>query len=529
MIAGRPSSEGQATFTALDPAKRQALPTAFHEATRNEIHRAATSAAVAFRDYRCRSPQDRAGFLQRIADQIENLGDVLINRAQQETGLPAARLIGERGRTTGQLRLFAQLLIEGSWVDAVIDRPLPQREPLPRPDLRRMLIPMGPVAVFAASNFPLAFSVAGGDTASALAGGNPVIVKAHPGHPGVSELVASCIVAAADATGLPEGVFSLIHGPSHDVGLALVQHPDIKAVAFTGSLRGGRALFDAAMKRPEPIPVHAEMGSTNPLFALPQAVRRRGAAIAQGFVQSMTLGAGQFCTKPGLFIGVHSAELEQLLETVGKQIKALPSMTMLSSGICGAYFSSLTRTKCSEGIRILADWESESNSHTEQHGASTTSKAAALVVEARRFLKLPQLHEEIFGPASIFVICRSKQELEEVAECLQGQLTATIHHEGDDLKQFDGLVPLLQERVGRLIFNGYPTGVEVCHAMQHGGPYPATTEARSTSVGSAAIARFVRPICFQNCPASSLPPELQDDNPRAIWRRIDGQLTRDPV
>jgi alpha-ketoglutaric semialdehyde dehydrogenase len=519
LVAGAPSTEGGIRFRGIDPRTHFEVEPAFTEATSGEVDRAVTLAVAAFPSYSQAPASARANFLRAIADELIALGRELIDRAHLETALPIARLEGERVRTVGQLRLFASLLEEGSWVDARIDRGDASRAPLPKPDLRRMLVPLGPVAVFGASNFPFAFSVPGGDTASALAAGCTVVCKGHPAHPGTSELAARAIDRAVVACGLDRGVFSLLHGWSHEVGLAIVRHPGITAVGFTGSLRGGRALFDAAAARPTPIPVYAEMGSVNPVFLLPSAVKERGAALAQGLAMSITVGTGQFCTNPGIIVGVRDASLDAFEAALAARITATDASVMLYPQLSASYGNAV--------------------GHAEGLGASVTARGttddahrstpALLRVDAAQFVAQEELREEMFGPVSIVVGAGDVAELERVAESLEGQLTATIHGTPAELREHRGLVEILQRKVGRLLFNGYPTGVEVGHAMQHGGPYPASTDSRSTSVGSAAIARFVRPLCYQDFPDEALPEELRDSNARGIWRLLDGSLTRENV
>ena len=493
--------------------------THFEESSRAHVDAAADAAAGAFDSYRALSADARATFLERIATAIES-NDELVAAAHAETALPTQRLVGERTRTANQLRMFAVLVREGSWVDARIDRALPARTPLPRPDIRRMLIPIGPVAVFGASNFPLAFSVAGGDTASALAAGCPVVVKAHPAHPATSEIAGRVVVDAARAAGMPAGVFSLLHSTRNDIALALVQHPQIKAVGFTGSLRAGRALFDAAADRPEPIPVYAEMGSVNPVFVLPGALAERAASIAAGLKDSVTMGVGQFCTNPGLTIGVGDERFDVFVHQLDGLMAAAPPGTMLTPAICQSYEA---------GVRRLSGIDGVSTRRSSNESQEAQARPALFVTDGGAFLRHQEIGEEVFGPSTVIVRCGSREDLENVARQLEGQLTATIHGTAADLEQYSWLVSILEHKAGRLIVNGFPTGVEVCPSMQHGGPYPATTDSRSTSVGTAAINRFVRPVAYQNFPQSLLPPELQDANPRAIWRLVDGQLTRDAV
>ena len=519
LIAGKPSAVAGLTFASSSPADGRPLPPSFHEATPVEIDQALETAAAAFDRYRALDSGQIAAFLDRIADEIMKLGDDLLQRAQAETALPEARLTGERARTVHQIKMFAELVREGSWIEATIDRALPDRRPMPKPDLRRKLIPIGPVAVFAASNFPLAFSVAGGDTASALAAGNPVVLKAHPGHPGTSELVGQAIVTAVEASGIPPGVFSLLHGVSHEIGRRIVQHPATKAVAFTGSLRAGRALFDAAAARPEPVPVYAEMGSTNPVFILPGALEQRPEAIAEGLVQSVTLGVGQFCTNPGLVFAHNGQGLERFTTATAKAIAAAAPGSMLYPALCDRFADALARAEQVAGVRLLAK--------SDKAAGNNQARPTALGADLGTFLGNHVLQEEIFGPATLLIACSTSEELEQAARTLPGQLTATLHGTEADLLRHCNLVTLLEQKAGRLVFNGFPTGVEVCPAMHHGGPYPATTDVHFTSVGTAAIKRFARPICFQNFPQAALPLELRDQNARQIWRMIDSQWSRD--
>ena len=522
-LAGLPSGDGAHTFHAVSPLDGQTLEPAVHESSNADVDRAVTLAEDAFWTYRRTPAEARAVFLETIAEEILALGDDLLQRARLESGLALDRLTGERGRTMGQLRLFAGVIREGSWVDARIDPALPARQPLPRPDLRRMLVPLGPIGVFGASNFPLAFSVAGGDTASALAAGNPVIVKGHPAHPGTSELVAGAVVRALERCGLPAGIFSLLNGRGADVALALVRHPLLRAVGFTGSLGAGRALFDAANARPIPIPVFAEMSSVNPIFILPGAMRERGAQIVEGLKNSVTAGMGQFCTKPGLVFGLGGAELENFGGRFGEAMRAVRPGTMLHAGIRDAYQKGLHRLDAVAGVVNLA------TSETPADDAQTQGEPVAYTTDAATFLHHHELHHEVFGPSTLIVDAGSFAVLVDIAHRLEGQLTATIHGTEEDLAQAGDLIAVLERKAGRLLLNGFPTGVEVCHAMHHGGPYPATTDERFTSVGTAAIQRFARPLCFQNFPATHLPPDLSDENPRGIMRLIEGKLTREAV
>jgi alpha-ketoglutaric semialdehyde dehydrogenase len=512
------AATGSTTFQAVNAATAGCLSPLFHEATAVEADQALMVAQKAFEEYRRQPAENIAKFLDRIAEEILGLGDELLQRAQAETALPEARLKGERARTVAQLKMFAEAVREGSWLEASIDRAIPDRKPVPKPDLRRMLIPLGPVIVFGASNFPLAYSVAGGDTASALAAGNPVVVKAHPAHPGTSELVARAIQTAVDATGMPSGVFSMVHGVSHEIGLRLVRHPAARAVGFTGSLKAGRALFDAAAARPEPIPVYAEMGSTNPVFVLPGALRMKGGMIAEGLIQSVSMGVGQFCTNPGLVFGQGDEHWSAFVAKAGQLAATVPPGTMLHQGIGQSFNEGTQHFQRIPGVSVAG----KSSAETGKDRVSTF----VFTADARTFQQQAALREELFGPATVLVNCQSAQELEEIARSLPGQLTATIHGTEADLAEHQNLVAILREKAGRLLFNQFSTGVEVCPSMQHGGPYPATTDSRSTSVGTAAIKRFARPVCFQNFPEAALPPDLKSKNSRNLWRLIDNQWTK---
>lgn len=515
------SKEGNKTFTAINPATGSDLDTTFYEATSGEVDKAVKLAAKAFTNYRKKTPTEKATFLERIAEEIIALGDELIKRCMAETALPEARLTGERARTTNQLKLFAQVIREGSWIDARIDTALTDRQPLPRPDIRQMHIPLGVAGVFGASNFPFAFSVAGGDTASALAAGCTVVVKGHPAHPGTSEMVGNAIIKAAKATGMPEGVFSMVQGTSHEVGMAIVNHPMVKAVGFTGSFRGGKALFDEAARREEPIPVYAEMGSTNPVFILPRALKERNDTIADGLSKSVTLGVGQFCTNPGLVLALASQETDNLIKKTGDLIATTAAGTMLTTGIKNAYDSGIQKLLSIPDVSLVA----------QSKNATNAGNAAAAILQSKSDIlnKHPELAEEVFGPSTVCITCDSKSELLETAQNLKGHLTATLHGTPEDLEEYKELVDILENKVGRLLINGYPTGVEVGYAMVHGGPYPATTDARSTSVGTAAIKRFARPVCYQDFPASLLPEALQNNNPLNIWRQVNGEWTKNSI
>jgi len=506
-------------FQAINPATNQGIDTTFHDATPKEIDRSAQLAEKAFQPYRRKSPHERAKFLEAIAAEIEGLGDTLIQRCHEETALPAGRLQGERGRTCNQLRLFAELIREGSWVDARIDTAQPDRKPAPKPDVRSMLQALGPVAVFGASNFPLAFSVAGGDTASALAAGCPVIVKAHPAHPGTSELVGRAILEAAQKTGMPEGVFSLVQGQGIEVGSTLVKHPLIKAVGFTGSLRGGRALYDLAASRPEPIPVYAEMGSVNPIFILPGAMKDRHEAMAKGLAGSITLGVGQFCTNPGVVVAQKHDNVKHFLKQLDTSMEESPLDSMLTMSIREGFGKGVENLTAQSDVALHTKTSPSDYKPNQPEGYVFTAKAKDAVE------RTDVLFEEVFGPSTLFIEADSAAEMYALARKMDGQLTATIHGTPEDLEAHQELIDILERKVGRIVFNGFPTGVEVCHAMIHGGPYPATTAAGTTSVGTKAIERFARPVCYQDFPAASLPDELKNENPLNIWRLVDGMHT----
>lgn len=503
------------TFHAHDPAGDRPLGPEFSAAGAAEIDAACALAGSAFDAYRELPAERRAVFLEAIARHILEQGEPLLRRAHEETALPAARLEGERGRTMNQLRLFAAELRAGEWLGLRVDPALPQRKPAQRPDLRQRKIPCGPVAVFGASNFPLAFSVAGGDSAAALAAGCPIVVKGHPAHPGTSELVARAIVAAARETGMPDGVFSLLNGPDTALGAALVADARIRAVAFTGSRGGGLALMRAAAARPEPIPVYAEMSSVNPVLLLPGALAGRAASLAREFVASLTLGVGQFCTNPGLILAIEGAGLEEFLDAAGTAVAASAPAVMLTPGIHRNYVQGVERMSGDEAVSQLA--------RAGQSGGPHCGGAALFSVPARTLLAEPRLAEETFGPASLVVRCRGPEELRQVLERLEGQLTVTLQMEEPDQPLAQTLLPTLERKAGRLIVNGWPTGVEVCHAMVHGGPFPATSDGRSTSVGTLAIERFLRPVCYQGFPQGLLPEPLRDARIAQWPHRFDGR------
>lgn len=505
------------TFRAFDPTAGNAVEPPFYSATLDELDLAAKLADNARIPYGNIPGRERAIFLRRIADNIEALGQTLIERASLETSLPNGRFVGERARTCGQFRMFADLLDEGSWIDARIDHARPDREPVPKPDVRSMLRPIGPVAVFCASNFPLAYSVAGGDTASALAAGCPVIVNAHIAHPGTAELVGIAVASAARECNMPEGVFSLLFSSGYEIGQALVKHPAIKAVGFTGSRRGGRALMDIAAARPEPIPVYTEMSSVNPTFILPSAIAERGDAIVAGLHASVTGGVGQFCTKPGLIFLPADGPADNFVTRFNEMIETTSPSPLLTAGIRSSYETAGEKRK-SEVDGYSA------NSAAELPGFAVNP--SAFEASAVEFLNTPELNEEIFGPTTLLIRSNDHNELLEIARSLEGQLTASVHGTEEDLVEYADLISILETKVGRLIFNGFSTGVEVCPSMVHGGPYPATSDGRSTAVGTRAITRFARLVCFQSFPQNALPAELRDENLLNIWRIVDGEFIK---
>lgn len=500
---------------AENPATGEILEPAYPGASLDQVRKACELASAAFDTFRAMPDETRAVFLETCADEIMAIGDELIERAVAETGLPRARIEGERARTCGQLRLFAEVVRAGHYLDVRIDPAMPDRTPLPRADLRLRKIPLGPVAVFGASNFPLAFSVAGGDTASALAAGCPVIVKAHSAHPGTAELVGMAMQRAVARCGLPEGVFSMVFGSGRIVGAELVKNPAIQAVGFTGSRAGGEALMKMAAERPVPIPVYAEMSASNPVFLMPEALKNRGDAIAKGFVASLSLGAGQFCTNPGLVVACRGEALNNFLNATAQAISEVAPQTMLTSGIHRAYEEGVSKLDSHDAVTKVADGVAASGVNQCQAHLFTTT--------AERFLADTSLQEEVFGACSLVVVCETPDEYTKVAEHLEGQLTVTVHLDQGDLEMASRLVPVLERKAGRILCNGFPTGVEVCHAMVHGGPYPATSDSRTTSVGSAAIQRFVRPVCYQDFPEELLPASLQDSNPDGIPRLTNGK------
>ncbi len=500
------ASFGPAAFHGREAASGAERGRAFGEAGAAQLQRACDLAEAAFEPYRATLPAARAAFLEEIGARIMAIGDALVETACAESGLPRGRIEGERARTVNQLKMFAALLRQGRWLDVRIDPAQPERKPLPRADLRLRNIPLGAVAVFGASNFPLAFSVAGGDTASALAAGCPVVVKAHPAHPETSALVGEAVAAAVAAYGLPEGVFSLLFGAGHTLGAALVAEPRIKAVGFTGSRAGGLALCAIAARRPEPIPVYAEMSSVNPVLLMQAALAARGAALGAAFVGSLTLGAGQFCTNPGLLLAVEGEGLEAFITAAKAALEAAPAQTMLTAGIRAACERNVAARAADPALTTLASGPG----------------GALFVTDAARFMANPGLGAEIFGPAGLLVRCPDEEARRQVLEGLEGQLTATLHMDAADTELARCLLPVLERKAGRILANGWPTGVEVGNAMVHGGPFPATSDARGTSVGAKAIERFLRPVCYQDLDPALLPPELRDENPLGVPRLIDG-------
>ncbi|TWI95074.1 NADP-dependent aldehyde dehydrogenase [Mucilaginibacter frigoritolerans] len=521
VIAGNYVEVDGGVFNATDPSTGKQLTGDFHAADTLLIEKTLNAATAAFKVYRIISPAAKATFLRTIADKLTAIGDDLINRAVAESGLPVGRITGELGRTTGQLRLFADLVEEGSWVDAVIDTAQPERTPIPRSDIRRMFSPIGPVVVFGASNFPLAFSVAGGDTASALAAGCPVVVKAHPAHPGTSAMVAAAISAAAIETGMPAGVFSMLYDNGYNVGAQLVKHEQTKAVAFTGSYNGGMALIKLAQERKSLIPVFTEMGSINPVILLPAILNAEPETLAAKYAGSITLGAGQFCTNPGLILAIKSEGLDRFVTSLGGAIEITPSATMLTAGIWKNYEKLSGEILAEPGIELVTKSTAIDKEKVNQ------SVATIAKVSAEAFIANKKFGEEVFGPWSLLVVADDAAQLQQVIESLDGQLTATVMAEKEELPLYGDLLNALTEKTGRIILNGVPTGVEVCAAMQHGGPFPATSDSRFTSVGTGAVYRFVRPIAWQDWEDSLLPPELQQANPLNIWRQVNNKWTKE--
>ncbi len=506
-------SENPKTFTAFDPKTGEAVEPHFHSATNEELNKAVDLADEARIKYGKVSGKEKAKFLRRIAENIEAIGDDLIERATLETGLPNPRFVGERGRTCMQLRMFADLLEKGDWVDARLDLPDPDREPTPKPDIRSMLRPLGTVAVFCASNFPLAYSVAGGDTASALAAGCPVIVNAHSAHPGTAELVGMAVSEAVKACALPEGVFSLLFSSDYEIGQSLVKHRHVKAVGFTGSRKGGRALMDIAASREEPIPVYAEMSSVNPIFILPSAMLENSSTIAEGLHNSVVTGGGQFCTKPGIVVLPETVATKSFKVKFEELISATSEHPLLTEGIQES-FKQMSKERDLGMVEAANDLD------------GFDVNPSTFETNAKEFLADESLSDEIFGPTTLLVQSEKREELFEIARNMEGQLTATVHGAPKDLIEYSDLIAILETKVGRLIFNGYPTGVEVGDAIVHGGAYPATSDSRTSAVGTRAIRRFCRFVCYQNFPDSSLPDELKERNPLGISQMVDGEILR---
>jgi alpha-ketoglutaric semialdehyde dehydrogenase len=498
----------------------QKLASMFTDATENEIDLVMQKAWTAFNQYKKMSLRQRASFMKAIAMELEQCGDALIQTAMQETNLPEARLRSERARTIFQLNSYAEACERGDWLEARIDTAVPDKNP-PKPDIRKMLVPLGPVVVFGSSNFPFAYSTAGGDTACAFAAGCPVIVKAHPAHAQTSELVAAAIFKAAASCNMPEGIFAHVHGASFETGKALVMHPYTKAIGFTGSYTGGKQLFDWGNQRKQPIPVFAEMGSINPVFLLPEKMLLDAVDIARMYAASITQGVGQFCTNPGLIIGIESNAFQQFIETLGNEIKNIIPAKMLHAGIAKAYRENRKLALEQEGVTEIAEAKTQADELSGQATIATT--------DAKTFLNNPILHQEVFGPYSIIIRCKDMDEMLEVAKHIEGQLTCSIMATESELKQNQELFFVVQDICGRFILNGVPTGVEVCLSMQHGGPFPATTDARFTSVGADGIKRFARPVAFQNWTNDLLPDELKNENPLNIWRTVNNQLSKEGI
>lgn len=520
-IGNSRSAKGPKTYRTFNPQLNIENEFVFTEATEQEIDKAVALAKKAFKAYSKVAGKQKAAFLNAIADEILALDDKLIKTYCSESGLPEGRAKGERGRTIGQLRMFADLVENGSWVEASIDTALPNRQPTPKPDLRKMLVPLGPVVVFGSSNFPLAYSTAGGDTAAALAAGCPVIVKSHPMHSGTGELVASAIVEAIKKTKMPNGVFSNLNSSGIEVGQQLVKHHEVKAVGFTGSIKGGRALYDLAAQREEPIPVFAEMGSVNPVVILPKALKANAQSLAKTYASSITLGTGQFCTNPGLLFGIKSEELTNFIALLSKEILRIEPSCMLHPNIKEAYETKKKNAIGQPNLEIVAQLETEVQANY--------AKQTITAVEGDVFLKNTKLHQEVFGPFSMIVQCKDVDQLAEIISKLEGQLTGTLLAHDNEVTKYSEVVDALQNRVGRLIYNGVPTGVEVCPSMTHGGPYPASTDSRFTAVGIHSIKRWVRPFSYQDWPNELLPNELKNENPLCISRLVNTKQTTEKI
>jgi alpha-ketoglutaric semialdehyde dehydrogenase len=512
---------GTKTFKTINPQLNIENDWTFTEATPEEIEQAVALADQAFKVYKNCSGKEKAAFLNTIADEILAIGDPLLDIYCTESGLPRGRAEGERGRTIFQLRSFADMLAEGSWVEATLDTAVPERQPLPKEDLRKMLVPIGPIVVFGASNFPFAFSTAGGDTASALAAGCPVIVKSHSMHIGTGEMVASAVIKAAKKTNMPEGVFSNLIGSGVTVGGSLVRHPLVKGVGFTGSIKGGRALYDLAAQRPEPIPVFAEMGSINPVVILPNALENESQKWASTYAGSITMGTGQFCTNPGLLLGVKGEDLTRFISQLSTEIEKIAPSCMLHPSIKADFNLGKERIKSQTGVQTVAEYKEKI--------APNYAPQTLLTVDGQTFLENATLSHEVFGPFSIIVQCDDEAQLTAIINQLDGQLTGTILGQDSEIENYTNVIASLQNRVGRLIFNGVPTGVEVCPSMIHGGPYPASSDSRFTAVGIHAVKRWVRPFSYQNWPDKLLPLELQNENPLGISRFVNTIQTSLPI
>lgn len=517
-IGNKQLAKGNTTYKTFNPKLNLENKHTFVEATTEEINQAVQLASSAYKEFKNISGKRKAEFLNAVADEILALDEELVQTYCSETGLPEGRAKGERGRTIGQLRMFANLVEEGSWLEATIDTAQPERQPMPRSDIRKMMIPLGPVVVFGASNFPLAYSTAGGDTAAALASGCPVIVKSHPMHAGTGELVSSAIIRAAEKTGMPNGVFSNLNSKGIEVGVDLVNHPEIKAVGFTGSIRGGRALLDLAAQREEPIPVFAEMGSVNPVVILPNVLQERGESLAKTYASSITLGTGQFCTNPGLILGIKGDNLNNFIQNLSSEIVAIEPSCMLHPNISGAYETNKAKAIAQPELSVIADYNNDVSPNYARQAIAT--------VEGDTFLKNTTLHQEVFGPFSLVVQCENKDQLEEIISNLEGQLTGTLIASENEAANYNAVIEALQNRVGRIIYNGVPTGVEVCPSMVHGGPYPSSTDSRFTAVGIHSIKRWVRPFSYQDWPNNLLPDALKNENPLAISRLVNGEQTK---
>tara|TARA_R110002049_G_scaffold305738_1_gene503132 strand:- start:5147 stop:6730 length:1584 start_codon:yes stop_codon:yes gene_type:complete len=520
-IGNQQSAKGTTTYKTFNPQLNIENESVFTEATQDEINEAVSLASEAFKTFRAVSGEKKATFLNAIADEILALDDLLIQTYCSESGLPEGRAKGERGRTVGQLRSFADLVKEGSWVEATIDTAEPNREPQPKPDLRKMSIALGPVVVFGASNFPLAYSTAGGDSAAAFAAGCPVIVKSHPMHSGTGELVASAIIKATKKTGMPNGVFSNLNSSGIEVGSQLVKHAGVKAVGFTGSIKGGRALYDLAAQREEPIPVFAEMGSINPVIMFPEALKNRAESLANTYAGSITLGSGQFCTNPGLLLGIKDKHLSNFIQKLSDEIVKIDPSCMLHPNILEAYETKKEKALAQQNLQVSADYDAAVQTNYARQTVTT--------VEGKTFLENPTLHQEVFGPYSIVVQCEDANQLEQIISKLEGQLTGTVIAGADEVSKYAAIISALQNRVGRIIYNGVPTGVEVCPSMVHGGPYPASTDSRFTAVGINSIKRWVRPFSYQDWPNNLLPDALKNENPLGISRVVNNRYSTEKI